>query len=283
MQYQEAIKTYQTILSYKDSKERIVACENSIKEGVYQEAKAFENAKDCLRAITLYRTIKEYKDSADRIASIYSAIFLNPSGKRASDYPLYLGFTLDMRHKAFLEVAGKNGFTTKWINNGLAFQDDSWGYKYWERNCKTSELGDFAVQAVFRNDEATMTDDDPLLCLEYDFGTYGTKDSQTIEDAKKRYETLDAWLIRNYGQPLAHGVENIGMLSLPDRYHYARTGLEYMTADLPCSLWIIPLQNGSMISITNVIDTKIGIQNQLYFVLYDAGTVSDLLNQLISK
>ena len=276
-EYQKAIDTFKQIQDYKDSKAHITACENGIKEGIYQEAVAFEQGKEYSQAIDIYSKLKGYKDSEERIKDIYRQLYRKADSKRISEYPLYGGFTLGMSHKSFLETAKKAGFTTKWIPNNQAVKAGTWGYKYWDQNCSLKELGDFSIQLYFKNKNGEMADSDTILCLEYDFGSYGTKGSQTINEAKDRFVKLNKWLTAQFGKELISNSAINNLVLLPSEYHFVKPGFEYMNDSLPCSMWIIPLSDGSVMSVTNIIVKSYGIQNQIYFMLYDSATVDEIL------
>ena len=276
-EFQKAIDTFRKIRDYKDSKAHITACENGIKEGIYQEAVAFEQGKEYSQAIDIYSKLKGYKDSEERIKDIYRQLYRKADSKRISEYPLYGGFTLGMSHKSFLETAKKAGFTTKWIPNNQAVKAGTWGYKYWDQNCSLKELGDFSIQLYFKNKNGEMADSDTILCLEYDFGSYGTKGSQTINEAKDRFVKLNKWLTAQFGKELISNSAINNLVLLPSEYHFVKPGFEYMNDSLPCSMWIIPLSDGSVMSVTNIIVKSYGIQNQIYFMLYDSATVDEIL------
>lgn len=72
--YAEAIKLYKSISGYKDSSERIVACEIAILDCKYDAAVALMNAGKYSEAITVFTAIKEYRDSAEQIKACEKVI-----------------------------------------------------------------------------------------------------------------------------------------------------------------------------------------------------------------
>ncbi len=273
-EYQRALEAFKRIQDYKDSRAHMIVCEN---EPIYLEALTLEEKEEFQKAVAKLTGIKGYKDCEERIKKIYRRLYRKAGSKKAGDYPLYGGFTLGMSHQSFLDTAQRTGFTTDWIQNMEALRAGTWGYYYWDQKCTAKELGDFSIQLFFRNENGNMADSDTILCMEYDFGAYGTKGSQTIDEAKIRFGKLNEWLTGQFGDAFLSNSAINHLVILPEEFRFVKAGFEYMSDSLPCSMWMIPLEDGGVMSITNVIYQSYGIQNRIYFMLYDSGTVDQLL------
>lgn len=83
--FKEAIEIYQTLNGYKDSYDRIMACDDKIKEASYaemelryQEAYALECKHDYESAAAIYAELSGYSDSSERLANCKTrAAYLN--------------------------------------------------------------------------------------------------------------------------------------------------------------------------------------------------------------
>lgn len=65
--YIEAISVFETTNGYKDSVEKIAACNEAIMEGKYKEALALKDAKKYTEAIEKFELLAEYKDSQAKV------------------------------------------------------------------------------------------------------------------------------------------------------------------------------------------------------------------------
>ena len=72
--YTGAIRLYGDIPLYKDSMDRITACQEAILEEKYQAALALEQAGRYEEAIAAYKEIPGHKDSANRIIAFAASV-----------------------------------------------------------------------------------------------------------------------------------------------------------------------------------------------------------------
>ena len=68
--YDEAIAAFKALDGYKDSADRITACEKAKKDAAYNEAVSLKEAGKYNEAIALFESLNGYKDSSDMIESI---------------------------------------------------------------------------------------------------------------------------------------------------------------------------------------------------------------------
>ncbi len=81
--YEEAITAFEALAGYKDSSDKIVACEAAITENNYNAAVALMDEGEYEEAITAFEALDGYKDSADKIVECEygNAVALMDSGE----------------------------------------------------------------------------------------------------------------------------------------------------------------------------------------------------------
>ncbi len=193
---------------------------------------------------------------------------------------LYKGFTLGMTHKAYLQIAEKTGFKSSWVQNMTAVKAGTWSYMYWDQKSYLPEFGDLSIQVYFRNKDGQMYDDDTIVTMQYDFGSYGSKEKYTAEEIEERFKVIKKWLVGQFGNPAFANTSVNDLILIPGSYHYADTGLGGMRDDSLCAMWIVPLDDGGVISIISCEYSSYGIYNRTIFTLYDKETVDGWLETI---
>ena len=91
-QYKDAIAAFEAMDGYKDSTDKIKACETAILDGKYNDAVALMDAGQYEEAIAAFEALDRYKDSAEKVAecamleekpAYEAAVALEESGEKA--------------------------------------------------------------------------------------------------------------------------------------------------------------------------------------------------------
>lgn len=83
--YTDAIAMFVALNGYKDSKEKIEACNTAILDTKYNKAQSLMNAKKYTEAISIFEKLGEYKDTENKIIECKKAIFISEYGQEAYD------------------------------------------------------------------------------------------------------------------------------------------------------------------------------------------------------
>lgn len=147
--YEEAIERFASLGDYSDSRDKILECQNGIKEGKYQAAVALQKSEKFEEAITVYEEIADYSDSMIKInecrngikeRQYQAAVALQQSGnyENAISAFEYLG---DYRDSATKIVECEDGIKERQYHAAIVLQQSG---KYNEAISALELLGNYS-------------------------------------------------------------------------------------------------------------------------------------------